>query len=281
MIKETKKIRINSLPDLSIEMSSLSNNWCFRGQAHDWPIKSSFDRCLDFIRQSNNNPLLLNENQNICLEMWILNHFLNSNENYLKKIGIEVGLNKENFIKIHALQQHYGFPTRLTDWTLNWKIALYFCIEDDTQTEDMVLWALNKKSIPDVNAVLTDERYLFPSIMFEDNIINSYYNRLREGIYLINVPFFERIKAQEGILLLSGHADDMIFEEHIYESSCLNAGIFKKFIISKELRKAIQLFLEQNGINKEILYPKELLEMNYFDKTSLFSFTNKLYPSIK
>lgn len=277
MLNKLKQIKLNTLEALCIEMAYLSDNWCFRGQAHDWPIKSSIDRFLDTIRDKN--PILKNENQNVFLEMKILTQFFCNNEKILKMHGIEEQ-NEENFILLQVLQQHYGYPTRLTDWTKNWKIALFFCIEDNTQSEEMVLWAINMKNIHKVEDVICDDKYLFPTILFEDNKIHSYYNRLRDGIYLIDVPVFERIKAQEGLLLASGHADDMIFEKHIFSSSWINNRCVKKYIISKTLRNDIEVFLEQNDINKEKLYPKEFLEMTTSDKKDLTSFANELYPLV-
>ena len=229
MINKLVQIKINSLEELSIEMIYLSDNWCFRGQAHDWQIKSSIDRFLDTMRYKN--PVLRNENQNVFFEMKILDQFFCNNERFLKIFGIEEQ-NEENFILLQVLQQHYRYPTRLTDWTKNWKKALFFCIEDNTQSEDMVLWAINMKNIPRVEDIICDDKYLFPTILFEDNKIHSYYNRLRDGVYLVDVPVFKRIKAQEGLLLTSGHADNMIFEKHIFSSSWLNDGCIKKYIIS-------------------------------------------------
>lgn len=277
MLNKLKQIEINSLEELCIEMSYLSGNCCFRGQAHDWQIKSSIDRFLDTMRDKN--PLLRNANQNVFFEMRILDQFFCNNEKFLKILSIEEQ-NEENFILLQVLQQHYGYPTRLTDWTKNWKKALFFCIEDNTQSEDMVLWAINMKNIPRVEDIICDDKYLFQTILFDDNKIHSYYNRLRDGVYLIDVPVFERIKAQEGVLLVSGHTEDMIFEKHIFSSSWINDGCIKKYIISKNLRSAIEVFLEQNDITREKLYPKEFIEMTTTNKKDLVSFANELYPTV-
>lgn len=63
------------------------------------------------------------------------------------------------FFEIISLAQHYGLPTRALDWSYDYKIALYFAVEDALKkdSEDCILWAFNYK-------------------LFEDNYgVNKYY----------------------------------------------------------------------------------------------------------
>ncbi len=56
-----------------------------------------------------------------------------------------------DFYEIISLAQHYGIPTRALDWSYDFKVALYFAVEDVLQnnTEDCVLWAFNYKLFED------------------------------------------------------------------------------------------------------------------------------------
>lgn len=47
-----------------------------------------------------------------------------------------------------SLAQHYGIPTRLLDWSYDYKSALYFALKDILEKpcdSDGVLWSFNYK----------------------------------------------------------------------------------------------------------------------------------------
>lgn len=61
---------------------------------------------------------------------------------------------EEKFIDLMSLAQHYGIPTRLLDWSYDYKSALYFALKDILEKPcdaDGVLWALNYKLFTNVN----------------------------------------------------------------------------------------------------------------------------------
>ena len=76
MIKKIDTIQIVSIEELYAEILQIPDYWSFRGQAHDWPIKSGIDRCLDEIKKQNANALIRDENQNASLEMWIFRNII-------------------------------------------------------------------------------------------------------------------------------------------------------------------------------------------------------------
>ena len=66
--------------------------------------------------------------------------FMASYQNYHEKI--------DNHWELYSLMQHYGFPTRLLDWSTSMVVALYFAL-DGTPSKDendndieRVVWAM-------------------------------------------------------------------------------------------------------------------------------------------
>ena len=69
-------------------------------------------------------------------------------------VNIESSLNlktdewiSDDLMEIAGLAQHYGLPTRLLDWTYDYKIALYFATsgiyDSNEYNKDCVVWAIN------------------------------------------------------------------------------------------------------------------------------------------
>ena len=263
MINNLKVIEINRYGELIKNLEKLENLFYFRGMANkNWRILSSADRMLQKIKETNHNILLSEKHQDAFLEFKAQSYFIERNENALKLLfnipsNNNFQIDKNNFLELIVILQHFGYPTRLSDWTKNWKKVLYFCLEDSTQNDDMALWCIEKKCVPNVVAVLSNEKYLWPEELFKDNKLISFYKRLKEGVYLVDKPIFNRIKAQEGILLVTGYADYMVFEDHILQCDWISDKNVIKFIISKDLRSCLELFLNENEITKYSLYPND------------------------
>jgi hypothetical protein len=66
--------------------------------------------------------------------------FMASYQNYHEKIG--------NHWELYSLMQHYGFPTRLLDWSTSMIVALYFALDGEPDKDDngneieRVVWAM-------------------------------------------------------------------------------------------------------------------------------------------
>lgn len=61
---------------------------------------------------------------------------------------------EDKFMEIMSLAQHYGLPTRLLDWSYDYKSALYFALKDiveNPRDSDGILWAFNYKLFENVN----------------------------------------------------------------------------------------------------------------------------------
>lgn len=284
MVKNLNEININSLDMLISEMQKKQDTFYFRGMASkDWKIKSSVDRMLEKIKSSNSNDLLSEQHQNVFLEFKAQSLFVKNNKAELKKI-LNVApsdnflIDENNFIQMQVILQHYGYPTRLTDWTKNWIKALFFCLEDTSQSGDFSLWCIERNSIPNINDVINNEKYLYPKVLDDKNYLINFYQRLREGVYLIDIPIFNRINAQEGILLVSGYADYMIFEDHIINSEWLNDTNVIKYKISAKLRTQVKQLLIEKGITHELLYPADFKDQKItLDNQRIEQFMNGLY----
>ncbi|OHD11204.1 MAG: hypothetical protein A2086_08945 [Spirochaetes bacterium GWD1_27_9] len=170
----------------------------------------------------------------------------------------------DEFLEIAGLAQHYGLPTRLLDWTYDYKVALYFLasglFDDNTKQSDGVLWALNhtyfeflkptvKKSPLHFirpayhgNPFLSAQRGLFSiwkinkigGIELSKN--NDYYNLIDRQ------PLDEKIV----------NFIDSIEEDHQYLEQ---EKILYKFTIPHNLKPDILWYLYNDGYSEEYLFP--------------------------
>lgn len=111
--------------DKSIRRDSLSPYLAFfRGQVFDWPIKPNITRNANL----NDKEILAKEKLFFSnyteekLNIKVLSHFDSNN--------IECAQEWHNLFQA----QHLGFYTRLTDWTQDFNIAMFFSIDDVSET---------------------------------------------------------------------------------------------------------------------------------------------------
>ena len=224
-------------------------------------------------------------------ETYVLLKFLN----YCDRIGLRIQVNEKvrrllhnftryqyepetiwpefKFFEIISLAQHYGLPTRALDWSYDYKIALYFAVEDALKkdSEDCVLWAFNYK-------------------LFENNYgVNKYHYEIPKlEIYRPEYNSNPNLNAQKGLftfwsctsdddLLDDTSFDELVITElientHInknnpskteyhkiegYEGFVIpeNIKIFHKFIIPSKLKVKILKELYAEGYTNEFIYP--------------------------
>ena len=278
----------NNFKELQEYLQSTESKFYYRGMASsEWRLMTSIDRRLKKLQKGNDNLLLSETTQNIFAEFkahlnFLKNHSLTFNKLIGNSYDDDFKINEETFLKLPVILQHYGYPTRIQDWTTDWKIALYFCLEDEKESGDIALWLLRKESIPNIEKCLNDDEYLFSAELNPSNKISSFYNRLKPGIYLILESFFERIKAQKGITLTTGRADYMDFQDHVLISDSISNDDITKIIIRHTLRGEIKEFLRKNGINREALYPKDFKDDSVIgDVIQIEKFINEMYPNGK
>lgn len=100
----------------------------------------------------------------------------------------------EDFEELAALAQHYGVPTRLLDWSFDYKVAMYFAASGacrhqlkKIETNDyMVIWAIDKSEadkIPDIPLkFVVPNYYRNPNLNAQKGILSHWESRTLSSI---------------------------------------------------------------------------------------------------
>lgn len=180
---------------------------------------------------------------------------------------------KFEFFEIISLAQHYGLPTRALDWSYDYKISLYFAVEDALKkdSEDCVLWAFNYRLLED-NYGVNKYRYEIPKLEIYRPEYNSNPNlNAQKGLFtfwsctseddlLDKTPFDELVINELIENTLIDEYDPTKTEYHKiegYEGFVIpeNIKIFHKFIIPAKLKVEILKELYAEGYTNEFIYP--------------------------
>lgn len=221
-------------------------------------------------------------------ETYVLLKFLN----YCDRIGLRIQVNENvrrwlhnftryqyeqdtiwpefEFFEIISLAQHYGLPTRALDWSYDYKIALYFAVEDALKkdSEDCILWAFNYKLFEDKYG-MDKYYYEIPKLEIYRPEYNSNPNiNAQKGLFtfwsctsddnlLDDTPFDELIITE---LIENARIDETKTKYHKiegYERIMIpeNIKIFHKFIIPSKLKVKILKELYTEGYTNEFIYP--------------------------
>lgn len=137
---------------------------------------------------------------------------------------------------ILALGQHHGLPTRLLDWSSNPLVALWFAIEQPTESKFSAVWAYGAQEVDFVS----DEHEPFDiknTLIFRPHHLD------------------ERIVAQSGWFTV--HSYSMEFNEFnkLENISHLNSIPLYKFLIPKEKFGSIREELARCGVTRASLFP--------------------------
>jgi len=204
--------------DLMAELydgSFQKGKYIFRGQSNsDWELKSSFDRVFEDVK----------------VAAQILNEFKNDCERYDLSHSSVLGDN----LKINALGQHFGLPTRLLDWTYSPYIAAFF-------------------SFSDINVNGYDCEYV--AIWCLDSTNEIFNQELGLEIVTIKQVGNQRLRNQDGVFTYL-KSTDRDLEQFIRKIDIKNESpILRKILIHKsELEVAIN-DLDAMGINNLKIYP--------------------------
>lgn len=176
----------------------------------------------------------------------LLEFYENANRHGLAIPDVKDKLQKElnywpdkDIIPLIALAQHYGTPTRLLDWSYDYKVALYFaaigaCKKKKTQKDYMILWALKK---------------------------NAFENSREEDVLQKTVPVYANnpnLHAQQGLFVYYQFHDQTIDKSHSSQRLPLTKEFTKnihKFKIPYHDRYELLKLLDDDGINAASIFP--------------------------
>lgn len=164
----------------------------------------------------------------------------------------------ENLVKM----QHYEFPTRLLDLTMNSLVALFFAVRksdlEDATDGEVFIFELNKEDIHNYNGKVVKR---LSRIVRKRNTesLDSEYNNI---ICVIPRQNVDRLINQNGAFLLFG--------SKVNKTDISDKRIpFKRLIISKKYKKNILKQLSSCGINELELFPDLLSRLKYIKEHTM------------
>lgn len=150
------------------------------------------------------------------------------------------------------LQQHYGVPTRLLDWSENPFIALYFALSSSGQSENACVWMLdpvswNKKALNNPNLDRIPDATMPQAIQFLNNPGDDF--SPSDPIAIHGNHTNPRITAQRGTFVMFCRSPE-VMESKSYAGNCLKA-----LVIPNEKKLAIYEKLLSIGYTHSVVYP--------------------------
>jgi hypothetical protein len=123
---EELRTELERIPSGSAASPIAGHSALFRGCGDSsWPLQTSLRRCAGVTREK---------------EVAVLNDFLHFADSELKNGNIRVDL----YWQVLAVAQHYGTPTRLLDWSVNYDTALHFATHQAHEANhEGAVWVVN------------------------------------------------------------------------------------------------------------------------------------------
>jgi hypothetical protein len=163
--------------------------------------------------------------------------------------------------------QHYGAPTRLLDWTINPLVALFFALEDRSQTKatsDAAVWAidpwwLNKSQFSGVEGPLLpdwEETQKFLPDLEDAFAGRSVRHSLPAAVEPPHVD--DRLSAQGARFVVFGTAKDLArtaLARGVRGKHKIREIRLCKIIIPARAAGKLLKELDQIGVNRAVLFP--------------------------
>lgn len=151
------------------------------------------------------------------------------------------------------LQQHFGVPTRLLDWSENPFIALYFALSSSSAGKTPCLWTLDplawtKKSLNNPNLPRIPDPKDNAAALFLDGLKDPLAPRT-DPIAIYANHSNSRIVAQRGAFTIFGVGKTPM-EEIAYAEDCLHC-----YTIEESLKQTLFKKLNSIGYTHSVVYP--------------------------
>ena len=290
-------VRINKWDDfykLAAWFLNDTGQWVFRGQEKsEWELKSSLEResekrkgkakrkrqfssLVEFLDWFRNTSTRTNESEQIetfkALTQW--DHYMG-----------------ESKLPYLAAMQHYGFPTRLLDFTHSLFIAVYFAFENMRSRGDRAVWALRLDPVWDyVKTILgiPEEAYDYEvqkrAMGMGEELIGNAKPRYGHGVLpLLTCGNNPRLKAQNGLFLMPFTIDGFFVNlerslpggliplmvnadkarsgtrefllDQFLQLKVKQEIVIMKIIFTKGMKKTAEAVCRQMNLTKERLFP--------------------------
>lgn len=220
---------INSLVrKLKKDEKKSNKKYYYRGQIHDWPIKSSASR------------VSYDE-----MEMEKTDFFV---ECFLQNPALDFKNDMESIQKCYAIAQHYGYKTDLIDFTTSPEVAAYFATDGANQHSDFdfgYIWRISEEEINTIK-LLIEQLVLLLYMTDLDDVQKKSLSLLKSMDYnpffSITIPRLSRMNNQKGVFLWD------LF-------GIVVEGYFKDRKPDFEFRHKFDVY-SSNTLSSELIYPK-------------------------
>jgi len=183
------------------------------------------------------------------------------NRDFVLRASTHLKIMPKNQIEWLFVMQHYGFPTRLLDWTESSLVALFFALKDVSLKHDAAVWILHpwslnlatirKKTVPVASHPFLENYVLRDS----DDLIGRKVNALKP-IAVRSVHSTNRIIAQRGTFTLHGSASQGLNKMDFSTKNGRNRAIkLDKLIIKRSHKDSLLRELYVAGISDSLLFP--------------------------
>jgi hypothetical protein len=193
-----------------------------------------------------------NENDRLSLERHLSQEF--------RALAAAHLVGREKDAEVYFLQQHYGMPTRLLDWTTSLLTALWFAVENEDDTHNGKIFMM------DAYSMKTNDTYKDFGIASPTNtVLLKALEPIFQWTEVSNFPNFIipvrpahndwRIRQQQSFFTF--HVPDASGKEISTKKAALTKSdnpTLKSIIVPKEKKKDIKKVIELLGINAFTVY---------------------------